>query len=359
MISDLGVVMDIINIFKNYSELIQAVGSFIPIIWAIYVVVEWFSYNRYYRNFHIEHSYKPNFKIVFNPSYILNFMFSLFVWVVVFFIQHIYGAKLIGFLTLLGIVIYDFVCRKKADDKMKLLFDNEVSEVSDVNNNLKEYREVYKKWCKHDDGMRTSWMFIVIWVMGLSQIVLPEQSDLMQLINKFRDGISIDFSLFGGLRNLTYVIWFLLTCVFVQNLFNKYVNSYNPSLEHIDYLQVFLKDNKMYAILAPTKTDNNEICVAVRTVICRKKNGIVFGYLIQNDVVTRKAPFVGNSFLIDTDKVSFLPDENRQSNFFRESDIVEQFNKDKILEYLKENKTWTNVSEFAQKSLGNNSISDN
>lgn len=107
-----------------------------------------------------------------------------------------------------------------------------------------------------------------------------------------------------------------------------------------------IKDENTYAILAPTSSDNNINSIAVRTIICKKSNGLIQSYLLPDQVITQKAPFDGEFYLFDVDIVTSISVSDRQLSTLNGQEIIRILKDDGAIEFLKYNKTWASINSY-------------
>ncbi len=333
------------NIIANsqgIADLFKAIACMLPLVWAMFILVEWFTLKNYYMTFHIDHSFRFDSKIVFNPSYLLSLLFTLFVNATLYCMLQLKKGyvPIVMFAALLVFYIVSIVKRKNRSLELKKLVDASGKD-KDGSSVVDRYRKTADEWFDADSTMWITGILAAILLGGVIVTCRPDSGQFLSI----REPLSKAFRGIGGLRTAAYLLWFLISSMLMHVAFNKYANPNKPSHDLIKYFRVYIDDGKTYVILAPGYVDKNSILIAVRAVICRKKNGIIFGYLIQDDVITGKAPYSGKSFLIDVDKIGRVSPENYQSALLTEEELTKTFLGQGMVEYLDCNRKWVALKE--------------
>ena len=71
-----------INVVGTYGNALNKCAGYLPLIWVTFVFTEWWLLRKHYLYFRIEHSFRPNYKIAFNPRYLISLMVTIGLWFV-------------------------------------------------------------------------------------------------------------------------------------------------------------------------------------------------------------------------------------------------------------------------------------
>ena len=349
---------------KYYADLLESLGYFLPIIWACFVTAEWCSQRGYYKRFHIEHSFKPNYKIVFNPSYILSLLFSIFLWISTFLLQRVLGFTNRNIV--LGIIFLAYcVCinnrldtKKLLDQLVRVKHDTCLVEYKDKSGNIKEryemvssqYRQTFQKWKKYDENWKVLNLIWANWIVGCVIMYRLSYFAPNPLIDKAYRMVIQTFYSIENFRYFLCIIWFLAICLGVHCLFNDVSGKTGSLYNKIEYFRIINYQEKTYAVLAPNEIDNNGVCVALRTIICRKANGLIYGYLFQDESLTMHVPYEGESILVNVDKIGCIAPEEYMSALYPKLVIKRILKNQGIVEFL-DNREWKTIDRFEQPLL--------
>lgn len=315
---------EFVNHMERISDIIMAAGVLLPIVWALLIVLEWIYFSEYYHANHIEHSYRPDYKIAFNPRYITSALFSL---VLVIIAQGLYPCWIVYLLTLVGVIVLlllEALLQHRKALKMKELGDSKEPCVT-------TFRKAFKQWRIHNSGMKIAGVILFsFW---------------------FRYAVDIIESLLksGSKKLLPYIGWFMIVCIVVHIVLNNLNSPYHSKYDYVEYLRIVEHNGQYYSIVAPIGADSNDVCVAVRTVVCKKGNDLIFGFLILDDSITMEAPYTGDSFLVAVDFLSKVWSDRYMSALCTDDDLRKTIiHTDATIVSYFERKEWRPIDDFGK-----------
>ncbi len=330
------------SLFDGFQQLVEALkvfAYFIPLFWVSFIIPEWYTRYTYYKRFHIEHSFKIDYKIVFNPKYLLSLLLSVLIISVIYSLMQTnrWEICVLGFVILVVASLwYAFVSNT--------LHKNMI-ELSEYKTDIKKsYRDCFQKWLYNRNKMNAYIVLLALWVISVP-FSYKDFSDF--LFANISYEISENLSFIGGYRPIACLFWFLLSSCMTHMLLNIFTNLRLSSDDYLENLRLIIVGGKTYAILAPDSDDNNGTCIAVRTIICKKENGLIFGYLIQDETFSQSAPYHGISFLIDVDKIESLYPSTHRSALLSDYELREYLVNDNMIEYLRCDKSWSPIRSFS------------
>ena len=281
--------------------------------------------------------------MVFNPRYVLTLAVSLFTMSSACISQKSFGSfsYLICILILFGLVLLGLIIIAILRAKLKKLFNDKKHNV------VKEYRKTNYYLTIIISVKNAALCLAIIWLLG-GAFLCPEIKELLkrnnEMVQQFR-ALSDAFKEVGGIYTVVYLLWLIASSAVMHWAIKFYVDSQMLTNERLDYFRVIVNKQMTYVILAPTFSNRNGICIAVRTSICRKKNGIVVGNLILDDVITQKTPYEGESFLVGIDSVNCILQGEYQSALLSDHEIKQILINEKMDEYLSFDRNWLPLIE--------------
>lgn len=335
------------NLIPNVERLMDAAKAFayyLPLIWASMILVEWITQFLYYHEYHIDHSFGVDYRIVFNPNYVLTLIVTLVLMFVTYLLAKV-SDSFFYFMVFVGLFYESIQCLKIRDER-----ETELDELyeDEKHNVVNEYRSTNEAFNSLSGRARVFFISSIIWLLG-GVIIRPEIKELLagndkivQLLRVLSDALQS----VGGFYPIAFIFWLIVSSALMHWALRPYIDSQMISYDDFRYFRVIVYKQMTYVILAPTYTNRNEICIAVRTIICRKKNGIIVGTLILDDVITQKAPYEGESFLIGVDKVKCMLPQNYQSALSSDNAIKDWLVGEKMNEYLMADRKWQPLIYF-------------
>ena len=422
---------DLSDIYKgltNVKKCMEVITPLLPFIWATFILTEWLYQIRIFREQHILHSFKPDYKIVFNPAYIFSLIISLIVGIllliplVLALNLHIIGGPLL-FETLMLLCIafnsyrvrkYQFLrdyCDEKKDKSNKAgAKQNTVTRKSFLYRFL---RRIYRGLKKRVHKIENLYKILRSFIGGISSKIrkigdwwkkrnskligfwskhiiadegFEDEKDNKKLFRFYDEKLqackttlnilkSIFFSLTVGYAIILFVIfllphlvfedplypllpyilddfpqlplyvWFLFSCGSIHSVLNDWNRGARGKYELMKTVR-FIKGNPgLYAILTPSHLDNNTICVAMRSILCRKKNGLIYCYMLQDETITNNGPYSGKTFLHSTDVVKPLGKEEFASVLYSGEEILKLLKNDSIQDVF-DGQKWKSIKEI-------------
>lgn len=286
-----------VNQLEMYADGIKAIGVFLSVVWIFLIVLEWTHSIQYYHVYHIEHSFRPSYKIVFTPRYAVSVLYSMLLVSVIqtlYFLEPAIWGALVASVV---IVIKEAIQRKRQHNILeKCLKRSDPCVIA--------FRKASANSSNHDYGLKAS--VAILLTIVLCFVANKASSMVLDCI-----------------KYLPHIFWSVIVCIIVHYYINDLSGSYNSRVNSIRYLRLIQVNDKHYSIIAPLGVDNNAVCVAVRTVICKRKNQLIYGFLILDDSVTMEAPYNGGSFLISVDCLSSVWPDNYISALCSDGELRE------------------------------------
>lgn len=371
---------------KTLVEWLKAIAYIFTVIWGVFVFIEWNNQRSYYFKFKISHLYNIDYKIAINPHYIISIFTTLFIMIIVRLSCYILSVSIgICVLSLIAFVINTCKCKKMArhiivlrNEKNKMTTRvrrklarkikkirrsisnactnaKKEKEKQKLNNTRKkfegklivsDYRKSLQKWESY--RFNSNFFICLFCVVSTCLVITNEwvQSFVCCLFPELRDSLSSALRDLGGVRVVVCFLWTVLSAGLVHWMLHLSTVPYIIRQDYIESFRVMVNDKNTYAILAPTSSDNNSVCVAVRTIICKKSNGLVYSYLIPDQVITKKPPFDGESFLLDVDVVTCLPAPDEKPPLLKDADLIKILKNDGVKQYFNYNKNWVPIKSF-------------
>ena len=375
--------------FENVETLVEwlkAIAYIFTVIWGVFVFIEWRIQRNYYYKFKILNLYNIDYKIAINPHYIISIVTTLLIMIIVrICCNNLFISVGICVVSLIAFIF--FSCKGSKMARHILMLRNEKNKMSTrerrrltrkikrirnritkastsikkekerqrLKNTRKkyegdllatDYRKSIRKWESHRINSN---FFISLFCVVSSCLVISNewvQSFVCWLFPGLRDLLSSALRDFGGVRVVVCLLWTVFSAGLVHWMLHLSTVPYITEQDYIKSFRVMVKDNNIYAILAPTSSDNNSVCVAVRTIICKKSNGLIHSYLFPDQVITKKAPFDGESFLLDVDVVTCLPAPDEKLPLLKDADLIEILKKEGVKQYFNYNKKWVPIKSF-------------
>lgn len=330
------------------SEVASKVGTLLPLVWLVFVMTEWIALKRFYSDWGMKHCPVPSGKIAFNPNYFISLFFSSINFGIMMTLLHFYslcGMRYYIVVTTSVIIFYVlWICKciHKRDSKVNLLrtIENQKEKTISLNGAQKPleqyYDEINHQFKDEDLSCRILRLLGLLFVLYSLVVMDFPEGDLPSSVLELKSVLHANMPKSMSLRDIAYMLAFLITCGFVHSLFNDYRESKQKRYEQFEQLRIFERDGKEYAILVPPTQSANGTYVAVRIVVCKKENTLRYGFLIPEDVIIQKEQFEGElkmiSFSIlvlpvDDDKPVIANDDKALQDWFIEHGMAEfQYN---------------------------------
>ena len=326
---------------RNFIGVLESLSFFLPLVWVSLITFEWHTHKRYYRKYHIEHSFFTNYKIAFNPRYLWALIISIIS------LLYFYVVIQFGFKANIVVIAFIFLFFVKSEFKKYSIYKYK-KEV--MNDNFSRSNFEYKEYAydlKTEHGLSVILLSVVIsHLLGVLVNSKEVSNFYWECFPEFAYYLSEIFKVMGGVHLVGYLCWFLFTTISIYYVMICISNPQILSNEFIEYFRLCTINKRLYAIVAPTPTDNSKTCIALRTVICKMENGLICAYIIRDEMVTRQMPFEVESFLIDINKVNFISPYDFKSALYNDEELIDTFKRDNMIKYLTCDKTWMPIDKF-------------
>lgn len=343
---------------------LKDLAYFLPLVWVSFIIIEYIEHRKYYRALNILHSYNMDYTNFFNPRYLVSLINTIGILIIVYIIIKVVPFYIIiGFFIAALAMIVLFVVRRNRIGKTLYILRGTIYKKYDIKY---QYQKAFSKWIFADNVIKLSSVFFLICALEamLFKIdfksgffipswfyILPEE--ITKIVLDIKDGFNALANDFNNVMNehkefqlLAYVALIIISATTVHWKLYYSNSPYIAQHGHHQCFRVFVDNGKMYVILAPTYYEKRDICIAVRTIVCRNINGLEFGYLVQDDIMTQKSPFVGDTIKLNVDVVFPVSERIKQPSLLSDKELIALLKRKQAVEYLSNDNVWEPVSRF-------------
>ena len=65
---------------QKSADFVKIWTAILPVVWVLFISTEWWLLRKHYIYFHIHQDFRPNYKIAFDPRYLLSLLIAFLLW---------------------------------------------------------------------------------------------------------------------------------------------------------------------------------------------------------------------------------------------------------------------------------------